>query len=146
MILQALVAGVNEVQRRQDSHVAVNLGHRGFRSRDGLDFFKVHSKQFADCNVVQQDGIFFPHLKPANAGVASTGGGRGEELMGRSSNHRFQEGGFAARGNASASQLQQIVSADASTGDKDKKGEKPNVGGSQVAQHSRISRGKADAI
>jgi len=44
MILQALVACVKEVERWHDSQVAVNLGHSGLCSQNGLDFFKVTSR------------------------------------------------------------------------------------------------------
>jgi len=71
---------------------------------------------------MQHDGIFLAHLKSANAGVATTGGRGGEELVRSSPDGFLNYGGLATSGHADAAQLQEVVSSDTSAGDKNKEG------------------------
>jgi len=99
---------------RQDSHMAVNFSHSGFCSANGFQFFKVHSRR------------------------------GGEELVRCVSDGLFNDGRFAASRHADTAQLQEVVSSDTSTGDKNKIGQKPHVYRSNVSQHPWISRCKAN--
>ena len=141
---EGLLPGVKEMEGRQVGHVPVDLDGGGLCSRDGLELVKIHPEKLADGDVVEKNHILFPHFESADARVAAALRRGGEEFVGRFSNDRLQDGGFAARRFSDAPQLKQFVASDASTSDENEKREEPHVDGSNVAQHPRGAGGEAD--